>query len=458
MDGDGDLDVVAVSFNTGAIVWHENAAGPSFSRTHAVNLDYGERTWAAALPVDVDGDGDVDVVATSKDTGLTLWFENADGNGTFTDASMHLAAFGTVATHARACDFDGDGDVDLLVPMVSTAVSATMWLENTDGKGTFTERTMPPPSESLSIAAVCADVDGDGDQDVLGVAFPVVGSGHLVWLENTDGRGTLGAIIQLGPVEAVQALAAADLDGDQDVDLATAANALNQVAWYEAPWRTPASVQWYTQLTQNLSSPDAASGPQLVAEGVWKVLLADVDADGWLDLVTLSGPVLCEVVWHRNAHNRSFEQPVSVTFATVVLGATAADVDADGDVDVVLVTDEAIAWYANTDGQGDFALGQAAAVVVEYPGLALDVQVADLDGDRLLDVLWSDYLSGRIVFQRNPGRGAFNASAAPLPVAAAAATVRRRRRRRRRRRKRRGRRRKKTKKEEEEKEEKEEEE
>ncbi|GAB5400640.1 MAG: hypothetical protein Aureis2KO_22250 [Aureisphaera sp.] len=66
---------------------------------------------------------------------------------------------------------------------------------------------------------------------------------------------------------------------------------------------------------------------------------------------------------------------------------TTADVDSDGDLDILLAGQYDISWYENTNGMGLF--GGKQVVAENSDELALAVSAADLDGDGDLDVLSS---------------------------------------------------------------------
>lgn len=74
VDGDGDQDIFAASFDTGEVVWFENLGGGSFGPAQPVLTDIPD---VISLNVaDVDGDGDVDVFAASQADGTVGWVEN----------------------------------------------------------------------------------------------------------------------------------------------------------------------------------------------------------------------------------------------------------------------------------------------------------------------------------------------------------------------------------------------
>ena len=64
----------------------------------------------------------------------------------------------------------------------------------------------------------------------------------------------------------------------------------------------------------------------------------------------------------------------------------AVDVDGDGDPDVLSASnlDDKIAWYENTDGAGGFGLQQGISTLADG---ATSVSAADVDGDGDVDVL-----------------------------------------------------------------------
>ena len=82
-----------------------------------------------------------------------------------------------------------------------------------------------------------ADIDGDGDLDALSASF---NDSKIAWYENLDGQGTFGPQLVISAVASgAIAVYAANLDGDEDLDVLSASSFDNKIAWYEQGRRRP---------------------------------------------------------------------------------------------------------------------------------------------------------------------------------------------------------------------------
>jgi hypothetical protein len=137
------------------------------------------------------------------------------------------------ATSVYSTDLDGDGDMDVLSS--SFGDNKIAWYEN-DGTGNFGSQIVISTAASGAYSVYATDMDGDGDMDVLSASWT---DNKIAWYENTDGAGTFGAqnVISTVAMNAVSVYAT-DMDGDGDMDVVSASNRDDKIAWYEKyRWR-----------------------------------------------------------------------------------------------------------------------------------------------------------------------------------------------------------------------------
>ena len=296
MDNDGDLDFISGGVNY--VAYYENTDGHG-TFAPPVKINQGGLLGVFGLhAADFDGDGDLDVLSASIFHN-TFWLEN-EGDGTF--QNQHEIV-GRGATSLFAADFDGDEDVDVLTPFG--------WLEN-NGSGVFGE--LQPIGTGWSVHA--ADIDSDGDMDVVSA---LGANDSVAWFDNSDGYGSFGIAQTVGSPGASRAedIEAADIDGDGDLDILSAARYGNdKTAWFE-----------------NLDGNGTFSSRKFIAnEGGRRVSAHDFDGDGDLDLLTAAS--YGSLVWHENTNGQGeFAERDRIAVRSNV--SHAADIDGDGDLDAL---------------------------------------------------------------------------------------------------------------------------
>ena len=122
-----------------------------------------------------------------------------DGTGKFTvKEKSGVEALPAVAGNAVFADFDGDARLDLFVGMGHTGYASKNRLLMGLGDGTFIERTskLNDPSKQPTNGSVACDYDNDGDLDVIVANYGVsVNSGHNKLYRN-DGDGVFAEIAE----------------------------------------------------------------------------------------------------------------------------------------------------------------------------------------------------------------------------------------------------------------------
>jgi hypothetical protein len=422
LDGDLDLDIVVVSRRDDTVTMLLNNGDGTFAPE--VSFDGGLDPVSVAV-ADLDGDLDADL-AVGVGSGATISTLLNDGAGTF---SLHTSLDpGSTAEAIRLGDLDGDGDPDLAIGgeialnlgdgtfgtpsdygpdgvavmgdldgdgYVDLAVGAAVLLGA--GDGTFA----PAGTYETLDASATGDLDGDGDLDL--VDLNGAGSNTVVpWFN--DGSGSFSGHervtyeVGLGPT----ALAAGDLDGDDDVDLAIV----------DHGDLTPGT---FGSLSFLLNDGDGtfAAGiplPSLGLAGARQAMLCDLDDDGDLDFVAVAAGIDGLAVL-LNEGDATFV-PVTVYEAGPVPQSMAVgDVDGDLDADIVVASrsaiiggvhyDAKITIFANA-GDGSFDSGTDLYTGINSPG---PIAAVDLDGDLDLDLV---YVGATVRVRLGNGDGTFS--------------------------------------------------
>ena len=175
---------------------------------------------------------------------------------------------------------------------------------------------------------VVADLDGDGDQDVLGAWLS-----YIDWWENLDGAGTFG-LGQSIIGTAFKTVHAADLDGDDDLDLLAGVGSFGSLVWHE-----------------NLDGAGLYGSEQFIS--LWfdpdEVWAADLDDDGDQDVLA-SSESTDDLVWFENLTGAAdFGPPRVINVTGDTFEFFTADFDQDGDTDVASVRSDSdeVVWYEN---------------------------------------------------------------------------------------------------------------
>ena len=398
MDGDGDVDALSASFGDDRIAWYENVGGAGSAWTARTISTSGDGSYAV-FAADVDGDGDVDALSASGYDDKIAWYENetVHRGAVFPEQNL-VSSASPGADSVRAVDIDGDGDLDALV----AADGKIAWRQNTDGNGAFGSELLITSNVAYHDSIFAADIDGDGDLDVLSActyySSPGAYGAIVEWFENTDGAGAFGSAqnISSGGGDGNVSVVAGDVDGDGDLDVVAASGYLDKITWFE---NTDGEGSFGSEQLISLLVDDARS-----------VFAADVDGDGDLDVLSASAGD-DKVAWYENTDGQGSFAPQEVisTLGSFPRSVVASDVDGDGDLDVVAASsgDDEVAWYENIDGAGTFGPQQVISTLVAG---SQSVEAADVDGDGDIDVLSASTGGVTIAWHENTdGQGAFSA-------------------------------------------------
>jgi len=337
LDGDGDTDIVATSFDGNYIAWLENDGNQNFTK-HVIIENFGN---ARVLDVaHIDSDDDYDIVATAGSDEKISWFEN-DGIGNFTEhvivENWESAGFVMARDHFNNIDLDIDldGDTDLLASATAPG-DRISWFEN-DGAENFTEHIIKD-NWYWARYSTANDIDKDGDIDIIGTAK----AGEVIWFEN-DGNEKFSENIIISDWGEPSSVQAADIDKDGDIDLAATSVRANEVVWFENDGNHV--------FTKHLIKDHY--------NGAFSVTIADIDFDDDYDILAIAW-IGAFITVYENDGNENFTEYVFCESAFDMIKIFPVDLDGDKDTDILgaCYSNDDIRWWENDLNKFQFQADQ----------------------------------------------------------------------------------------------------
>lgn len=298
-DNDGDLDLVAIGWNSlenpTATIYENDGGTFTPLNTDLQGVSYGSADWG-----DYDGDGDLDLVITGALDGLeasTTLYEN-QGDGTFEAVDANL--MGVWKGSAEWGDYDSDGDLDLALTGRDREEFPIAVIYENEGNGNFSQVGADLMGAFGGSSSDWGDFDDDGDLDLLISGWNANMEPATVAYENEgDGNFTSIDARLMGVNDGMARWV--DYDNNDRLDImVTGANAKQQAV---------------SRLYKN--EPDTSfvsTGIEL--EGTWRSSFswADYNNDGYLDLAITGADYYNEritIIYDNLLGNTNTTTPVS---------------------------------------------------------------------------------------------------------------------------------------------------
>lgn len=395
MDQDGDLDIVGTLSNGNQLAWFENDGEGNFSDIVVLINGFMEENTNSIIQdmkiIDFDNDGIKDILGSTQNLSLyegqsnfsysrniisgpdldgytiVKQFDfNLDGN----EDILGVSLFGDVAgliylsnsnheiidtidftnalgdnkigiINVEIADFDGDGDIDLLLDNANNA--RLVWLEN-NGTG-YTRRQIYEATDDVSYNQF-VDFNSDGILDIVSYTF----DDGILGFQNI-GNGTVNPPIFFYPdVSPSNDLKITDFDEDGDTDFLI--NTIDTLFYLQ------------NMGDGNFEIEFASTNFQYIKE--FEVM--DIDKDGLKDIVYIEsefwGGRGRQILWSRNEGQNNWGAPMQIYASNErIRNLAIEDIDLDGDLDVFAILEDtfyplySLMWVENISS-GSFSASQ----------------------------------------------------------------------------------------------------
>ncbi|WP_081988202.1 FG-GAP repeat domain-containing protein [Psychroserpens jangbogonensis] len=331
---------------------------------------------------DFDGDGNIDLVMATYDAAGSIdfikWYKN-DGLGNFT-IQPTISSTVTFIDGLAVANIDGLFGYDIIVSSVNQNKVVYFLSDGTGGFGmeTVIDDTLLAPGEVKA-----GDINMDGNIDII---VPYFSENKTVWYAG-DGAGNFGTeqVVQedIANIDTPYFVDVADYDGDTDLDVV--------VGIYNFPGPQRVEIYYNLYIESGSTAVTWVKDTQSVDDGMSRVIniaFGDVNNDGQMDVVSTditSGAV----IWYDKIKNGT-STPNIISDASIISSpalAFVSDIDNDNLNDVI-VTDfgtsgDAIIWFkGNSNATPDLT----PTTIADNNFQMVDITVGDFDNDTDFDI------------------------------------------------------------------------
>ena len=391
IDGDGDNDIIYVSYFDDPIIFRNDGAF-SFASTPLSNTAGAVEN---SILADFDGDGDLDIFMQNGNGATAQVFVN-DGTGNFASVPATMPAVNFNEDLELTGDIDGDGDLDFVAETRQTVSPFYRFVtllrndsfdfsDTTAIEGTY---VFQPSTDLIGLI----DADGDDNLDVLSKAY-IISTGTPLQVFSNDGIGNFSYAGPYTPVfNAYNAGDTLDIDDDGDTEIVipfdsypnpyvrilvnggaggnlfTTGNTLtfNNNESIRDVFPSDINNDGLDEFVINTEADSTfifeTSVGGLVTSQIAKFKgesrPGDLDGDGDADLLFGSNGVFSI---YENEGGGTFTPNTDLLTVSAVYDVDTVDIDNDGNVDIVTASEDFPSRVWLNDGTGNFTVGQVLA-------------------------------------------------------------------------------------------------
>lgn len=337
VDNDGYIDIITNSEITFKLTWYRNLDGQGNFGPKII-LNENTANYESIDFVDLDNDGKEDIVYLKTNPQQVAWLKNLDNHGNYAEEQALLTAGGIM--QAKLLDVDEDGKLDLVIILQHMFESSVVWYKNL-GNGDFDVGQTIWDYDTYLSHLMIVDVDNDGKPDLVIVDDDYLPA-SIFWHKNLGNQN-------FGPPETIFQfdLLLSHFTDILDIQLADINND-GKDDFVFSSFREPYDFNIYW--LENIDNQGHYDNLRLIHEGWNDFALYDLNNNGNLDLI----------FWHKTANILSWKEhedglgnfgPAKTISREVdkPSDVRAADIDGDGWLDILSasVQDNKLAWYKN---------------------------------------------------------------------------------------------------------------
>jgi hypothetical protein len=288
-------------------------------------LNKGAMDSNVSLLQDYDGDGDLDIIVSRENPRAVYWLEN-ESTKQFPIHLLFSDNLTNTISDIDAADFDNDGDIDYLVSMtnpISETGELAWYQRQTDG--TYVKWTVSAGKDFIMSAT--ADFNNDGKMDIVSVGLGTSDETGRVYIN----EGNLFFTEKIVAQDVTEAVYAKDIDGDGDIDIVFGGSGLVG---------NPNQSDGGSRTMINDGNGNFSIGNWLITytnshAGVWEdIEIVDLNGDGLEDVLGFGSSGTTGLIFFNGANN--FQRLV-ISEEGIDCGGdfVVFDIDNDGDLDIV---------------------------------------------------------------------------------------------------------------------------
>lgn len=408
VDSDGDLDLLLANVDTTQVsIWFNDGSG-AFSCSQTLRCE-SRPNYLSVSDVDQDGHADF-YVSTDQSGELYL-----NSKGSFTKSKQVFLYVDSGP--AEFADLDADGLVDMYLPMRALDQADVILLNQ--GGGQFSDlgwRIEAAPTSSVALG----DYNADGRIDVYRATN---NQPDDLWFNQGDGAFSLGE--QRFLIAEYSSLAeAVDFDRDGSLDVVICSDRGIERGDQEVP--PPGCKIWLNDGQGNFRIQDLVKA----GKSVTKLAVADFNGDRVLDFWAARGlrawfgnrPRQDAVILRDfvSGDNKVGENSVTYYGSDMALDVAAGDLDADGDLDVIIANDDSpVTIWSNGHHSNSQPMRPTFVATPQSLGdrtvTSNAIELVDVDGDQDLDAFVSNWQYPNELWL-NQGNGLFELSSEDFTV------------------------------------------